>query len=132
MTSTEDQHPTPFDELADESFCYLTTTGRISGQPHTIEIWFALRGTTAYMLSGGRERSDWVRNILTSPEVTLRIGDREFRALGRLVTEPNEDRVARDLVVGKYRPGYRGDLTSWRDGALVVAIDLESGGPPAL
>lgn len=29
-------------QLADETFRYLTTTGRISGRPHTIEIWFAL------------------------------------------------------------------------------------------
>ncbi len=29
-------------KFADEDVCYLTTTGRISGHPHTIEIWFAL------------------------------------------------------------------------------------------
>src|SRR5215210_3089845 len=28
--------------LAEENFCYLTTTGRITGRPHEIEIWFAL------------------------------------------------------------------------------------------
>ena len=27
---------------ADEDYCYLTTTGRISGRPREIEIWFAL------------------------------------------------------------------------------------------
>jgi hypothetical protein len=29
-------------DLADEEFCYLTTTGRVTGRPHEIEIWFAL------------------------------------------------------------------------------------------
>ena len=28
--------------LADEDFCYLTTTGRVTGRPHEIEIWFSL------------------------------------------------------------------------------------------
>jgi hypothetical protein len=32
------------DDDASQAFCYLTTTGRVSGRPHTIEIWFARRG----------------------------------------------------------------------------------------
>ena len=43
--------------LADEQFCYLTTTGRVSGEPREIEIWFALEATTLYMLAGGREKA---------------------------------------------------------------------------
>jgi deazaflavin-dependent oxidoreductase (nitroreductase family) len=112
------------EELADESFCYLTTTGRVTGNSHTIEIWFALRGGIAYMLSGGRAHSDWVRNIEKSPEVTLRIADREFRGRGRVVKEPGEDRIARELLVAKYQARYSGDLNGWRERALPVAIDL--------
>jgi hypothetical protein len=46
--------------LAEEDFCYLTTTGRVSGHPHEIEIWFSLvpESRTLLMLSGGRDRSD--------------------------------------------------------------------------
>ena len=54
--------------LAGESYCYLTTTGRVSGEPREIEIWFGLEGATLYMLSGGRDRSDWVKNLLREPE----------------------------------------------------------------
>jgi hypothetical protein len=32
------------DDPGAEPFCYLTTVGRVSGRPHTIEIWFALDG----------------------------------------------------------------------------------------
>ena len=35
----------PFADLAAEQFCYLTTTGRTSGEPRTIEIWFGTEGT---------------------------------------------------------------------------------------
>lgn len=30
-------------QLANEDFCYMTTTGRVSGRPHEIEIWFGAR-----------------------------------------------------------------------------------------
>ena len=55
---------TPTDGLDAESFCYVTTTGRRTGDPHRIEIWFAMTGDTIYLLSGGRGRSDWVCNMI--------------------------------------------------------------------
>src|SRR6185312_13518616 len=39
-------------DAADLDYCYITTTGRRSGKPHTIEIWFALDGRTLYLLAG--------------------------------------------------------------------------------
>ena len=105
------------DDQGGEPFCYLTTAGRVSGRPHTIEIWFALRDHTLYVLSGGGDGSDWVRNLLRRPEVTVR------RAR---VVEPgsDEDELARRLVVAKYQPTYGGDLSGWRRSALPVAVDL--------
>jgi deazaflavin-dependent oxidoreductase (nitroreductase family) len=111
-------------DLSSEAFCYLTTAGRITGRPHTIEFWFALEGQTAYLLSGGGRRADWVRNLVRTPGVTLRIGDRTFSGLARLVADPDEDERARALVQEKYQSGYRGDLTRWRRSALPVAVDL--------
>ena len=120
------------DDLAAAPFCYLTTTGRVSGRPHTIEIWFALDGRTLYLLSGGDDRSDWVRNLQASPEVTVRVGRRDAPArTGRArVVAPGseEDERARRLVTDKYQPGYGGDLSGWRRSSLPVAVELE---PPA-
>ena len=118
------------DDLGAAPFCYLTTTGRVSGRPHTIEIWFALDGPTLYLLSGGGGRSDWVRNLQASPQVTVRIGRRDAPArAGRArVVAPgtDEDALARRLVSGKYQPGYGGDLSGWRRSSLPVAVDLET------
>jgi deazaflavin-dependent oxidoreductase (nitroreductase family) len=110
--------------LSDESFCYITTTGRVSGRQHTIEIWFALEGGTIYMLAGNHG-SDWVKNIRRTPEVAVRIGERTWRGAGRVVSDPEEDARARSLVVGKYQPGYAEDLTDWGRTSLAVAVDLE-------
>src|SRR5215208_1099137 len=62
--------------LVSEDFCYLTTTGRLTGRPHEIEIWFALvpERRALYMLSGGGDRSDWVKNLRRYPDVEVRIG----------------------------------------------------------
>ena len=45
-------------DLAQEEYCYLTTTGRVSGNPHEIEIWFGMKDNTLYLLSGGGHKSD--------------------------------------------------------------------------
>ena len=116
-------------ELADEDYCYLTTTGRVSGEPRTIEIWFGLEDGTLYMLSGGRDRSDWVRNLLREPAVTVRIRDVTISGRARTVdSQTEEDDRARRLLLEKYEPRYGGDLTNWRQTALPVAVDLDTGG----
>jgi deazaflavin-dependent oxidoreductase (nitroreductase family) len=117
-----------FESLAGEAFCYLTTTGRVSGRPHTIEIWFGLDGSTLYMLSGNGplRRSDWVKNLMRNPAVSVRIGDRKFQGTARVVEEPGEDALARRLLLAKYEPTYSGDLTEWGRTALPVAVDLET------
>ncbi len=110
-------------DLAGENFCYLTAIGRITGKPHTIEIWFEISGHTLYMLSGGGERADWVKNIQRNPQVRVRIGDSSFEGHGRIVDDPYEDALARELLVSKYERGSD-DLTRWRERALPVAVDL--------
>jgi deazaflavin-dependent oxidoreductase (nitroreductase family) len=116
------------DDLGDRPFCYLTTIGRVSGRPHTIEIWFALDGRTLYLLSGGGDRSDWVRNLRRHPEVTVRLGRRDAAEVpgNARVVEPgsDEDDLARRLISAKYQPTYGGDLSRWRRSALPVAVEL--------
>lgn len=110
--------------FGDEQYCYLTTTGRVTGRPHRIEIWFAIDGATLYLLSGGRERSDWVKNLRKDPRVTIEIGSGVYAGQARIVEDDGEDRRARRLVYDRYADGYSGDLTGWRGSALPIAVDL--------
>ena len=111
-------------ELTALDFCYVTTTGRSSGQPHRIEIWFAAHPDrdTIFMLSGGRERADWVRNLVASPRCAVQFRDAHFVGYGRVIEGTDEDEPARALVHDKYAHGD--DLAGWRATALPVAIDL--------
>jgi deazaflavin-dependent oxidoreductase (nitroreductase family) len=114
-----------FRGLAEESFCYLTTTGRVTGRPHEIEIWFALvpETHTLYMLSGGGDRSDWVKNLRRNPEVTVRIAEGRFAGVAREAIDAEEDELARRLLVEKYESSP-GRLENWRRRALPVVVDL--------
>ncbi len=110
--------------FADEQFCYVTTRGRVTGRLHRIEIWFVLEGGTLYILSGGRGRSDWVKNLRATPEVSVELGTGVFFGRARIVEDEAEDERARALVHDKYARSYRGDLTRWRRSALPIAVDL--------
>jgi deazaflavin-dependent oxidoreductase (nitroreductase family) len=109
---------------ADDDFCYLTTRGRVSGEPHEIEIWFAADRDTLYLLSGGGTRSDWVRNLRAEPAVTVRIRATSYDATARVIDDPTKERRARTLVFDKYQPRNNGNLEGWRESALPIAIDL--------
>jgi deazaflavin-dependent oxidoreductase (nitroreductase family) len=76
-----------------ETYLYLTTTGRISGAPREIEIWFVESHGKFYILAEHFHNAQWVKNINHNPRVHVRVDDREFDATGRVLDE-NRDRDA--------------------------------------
>ena len=113
--------------MESQAFCYLTTRGRRTGRPHTIEIWFVVVGASAYLMAGGRDRADWVRNLMADGKVTLRVGEESWPAQGRVVEEGTpEDAEARRLMLTKYSTPGTGDLDPWGRSALVIAVDVPS------
>lgn len=114
---------TSIDGAAD--YCYITTRGRVTGNPHTIEIWFALEGRTLFVLAGSGHRADFVRNLMKDPAAQVRIGSRRAQlraAQARIVSDPIEDALARRLLLEKYAGSD--DLEEWGRTALPVALDL--------
>jgi deazaflavin-dependent oxidoreductase (nitroreductase family) len=88
-----------------------------------IEIWFGTDGERLYLLSGGGDRSDWVKNLVANPAVQVRLGDETHSATARVVDDADEDALARKLLLDKY--GGRGDdLAEWGRTALPIALDL--------
>ena len=113
-------------KLSKEEYCYLTTTGRKSGNPHEIEIWFGIDGGSLYLLSGGGDDSDWVRNLRVNPNVTVRVARQNFTGIARIVNDEKEELTARHMLAGKYQGWKEGrKLSDWGRTALVVAIDLD-------
>lgn len=77
-----------------------------------------------YLLSGGGDTADWVRNLRKTPTVQVRIGTRTVAARAREVTT-DEDALARRLLDEKYMGWKAGKrLSSWARNAMPVAIEL--------
>jgi deazaflavin-dependent oxidoreductase (nitroreductase family) len=118
------------ERLAREPYCYLETTGRVTGRPHEIEIWFASEGGTLYLLSGGGDRADWVRNLRKEPRVRVRIRDVTFAGTARPIEGAEDDPLARRLLAAKYQGWREGQpLSQWARTALPVAVRLEQPSP---
>lgn len=117
-----------FNTFAKEDYCYLTTTGRNSGKPHEIEIWFGMQGNSLYLLSGGGQASDWVKNLQAQPAVQVRLGRHTYEASARVVQDAGEQQLARQLLAAKYYHWETGaPLNEWAATALPVALDVKLG-----
>ena len=116
----------PLSELAKEDYCYLTTTGRVTGKPHDIEIWFGTQDNSIYVMAGDH-KSDWVKNLRKDPSVAVRIAGHHFTGTARLVSDEQEEMTARYMLAEKYQEWENGrDLSEWAQTALVVGIDLKT------
>lgn len=105
--------------------CDLETIGRTSGQPRVLEIWFAADGDRIYLLSGGRDAAQWVRNLQQTPRVRVRLGERWYEGSAGVIEGAADEQRARELLATKYqgwRVGRR--LSQWARESLPVAIDL--------
>ena len=93
-------------------YLYLTTIGRVTGQPREIEIWFTEHGGRFYLVAE-HENANWVRNIQPRPQVKVRVGDAEFNATARvvhIVREPELAATVKALFDARY---------GWSDGLVV-------------
>ena len=93
-------------------YLYLTTIGRVTGQPREIEIWFTEHGGRFYLVAE-RESANWVRNIRSHSQVDVRVGDAKFNAVARVVhadREPQLGASVKALFDAKY---------GWSDGLIV-------------
>lgn len=75
-------------------YLYLTTTGRRSGRPRQIEIWFTRHAGRYYLIAEHGLKAQWVQNLLADPVVRVRVGARRFRGRARVV----DQRAGRSLV----------------------------------
>ena len=107
-----------------QEYAYLTTTGRKTGLLREIEIWFVERNGCIYILTEEPLRSNWLRNVVANPRVTIKLGGQQWSAIGR-VLDPEQDadlyREAQALAQRKY---------GWGDG-VPVEFRLDQPGSPS-
>jgi deazaflavin-dependent oxidoreductase (nitroreductase family) len=90
----------------------LTTTGRRSGRPREIEIWFTAWGERVYVIAEERERAQWVQNIRADPRVRWRVGARVASGRARVL-----EGAAAAAVQARSAAKY-----GWGDGLVVELV----------
>jgi deazaflavin-dependent oxidoreductase (nitroreductase family) len=118
--------------LARDQVIDITTTGRKTGQPRRLEIWYH-RLDGKYYITGtpGRPRS-WYANLVAHPSFTFHLkqsATADLAATARPITETAE----REKVLGGILPSL-GDLTStagmepaaWVAGSPLVEVVFDS------
>ena len=99
--------------MSEPEFLYLTTTGRHSGQPREIEIWFTERNGRYYLVAEHGEQTGWVQNLRTDPHVTVRVGERAFPTNARIVDAASDSGLGDDVRVrSEHKYG-------WGDGLVI-------------
>ena len=90
------------DDHARVDCCDIVTTGRRSGRPHEIEIWFGVMDGAMYLISGNGPTADWYLNLLAQPEVTVKLAGEERVGHASEVTDTEERRRCGDMMGAKY------------------------------
>jgi len=95
----------------DASTLELTTTGRKSGEPRTVTIWFVADDQgRLYVQSGKGGDTDWYRNLVKTPAVTVHLGELAMNAVAAPLEDPSEVARVHELFRQKY---LRARIAEW-------------------
>lgn len=115
-------------EHAEVECCDIVTTGRGTGSPHEIEIWFGVMDGAMYLISGNGSSADWYLNMLAEPIVTVKLAGEQWIGRARAVTDVDERRRCGDLMGAKYvwdgDPAIGLTYQAWCYDVPAVAIDF--------
>lgn len=106
--------------LARDRVIDITTTGRKSGRPRRIEIWYH-RVDGRYFLSGYPGARDWVANLEADPALTFHLKQSavaDLPAHARLITDPVERREIMAHFAGR-------QLKAWLAGSPLVEVAFD-------
>ncbi len=100
----------------------LTTIGRRSGLPRTVEIWW-FHVDDRFIITGTPGRRDWLANIRANPHVTISTPFGEFHATVREIDDAAfRRRVFEAPEIGWY--ASQADLQRLVDTAPMIEVDL--------
>jgi deazaflavin-dependent oxidoreductase (nitroreductase family) len=111
------------EDVKDERFIYLTTIGRKSGKPHTVELWFAFSKGAVYLSHEG-DHTDWMKNIAKHGSVSMRIDGVESKGDARITTETEDAReTGKKMLYEKYYgPTSQEVIDDWFELSTVVEV----------
>jgi len=112
--------------VADDTYLYLTTTGRRTGRRHTVELWFAVAHGTLYLSHEGKY-TDWMKNILRSPRVAFTIRGLTGSGAARLVGQGDAFETGKSALYHKYYgAAEKKVIDDWFSESTVIEIAVDA------
>lgn len=105
-----------------EQFIYLTTQGRRTGKPHTVQLWFAFAEGKIYLSHEG-ELTDWMKNVKKHWRVNVKIDSLKFDAAARILQGGSSKELGeRSLYEKYYKPASKEVIDDWFSLSNVVEV----------
>jgi deazaflavin-dependent oxidoreductase (nitroreductase family) len=99
----------------------LTDRGRRSGQEHRRPVWFVVEGNIVHLLPVSGSDTNWYRNILSHPQVTLTVNGESLTTTTRAVTDP----PLVGATVDRFRARYGAGEVARYYTKLDVAVEID-------
>ena len=101
----------------------ISVTGRTSGRKISHPVWFVQDDNTLYLLPVKGSDSEWFKNVLKNPRITLNARRVSLDARARSITDPNKARE----IAEKFREKYGADDVEkyYSKFDVAVAVPLE-------
>ena len=108
--------------VSGEKYIYLTTTGRRTRKPHTVELWFATANRRIYLSHEGKY-TDWMRNILKNDQVEFRTGCTHFEGKTHIIKSGKIFETGKlALYLKYYGEAKREVIDDWFSESTIIEI----------
>ena len=87
----------------------ITVTGRSSGRPISLPIWFTVEGNTLYLIPLKGSDTEWYKNMRKNPSIRLQSRGNTLTATVRILT----DSTHLDHVLELFRSKYGRNVKSY-------------------
>ena len=120
----ESAPPEIIEILRREKFAYLTTAGRNTGKPHTVELWFAFADGRIFLSHEGKY-TDWMKNIVHESSVRTRIGRLNLEANATVTKEGKLRELGKLSLYEKYYgPAPKTTIDDWFELSTIIELNL--------
>lgn len=103
-------------------YIYLTTKGRKTGKPHTVQIWFAYADGKIYLSHEGAY-TDWMKNLDKHEMVNAKIGAANIDAKAKILGEGNSREKGKKALYEKYyKPASKEVIDDWFSLSTVIEL----------
>lgn len=117
--------PRAVEKLIKAREMHLTTKGRRTGRPHEVEVWYAYSNGKIYTAASLGHKADWIKNIASNNEVSVRIADTRFKGKAVILEGEASSIEAIRLCYTKYYGQASDDVVKdWYEDCIPIRIDL--------